>query len=220
MTIREWFAEYFAILLEMIFPQKKHSAAARQQGAAVISRNIQPTQYKEHLTFLPYHDTAVKHFLYALKYEQHKESAAVAADILWDYIGDEIQEQESIQKMQYVLCTIPATQEREEQDGYHHLHSILDALYSTAFTPESSLPIDKRHLLAWSRPVRRQSKLPNRSERLANVSGAMVATEQLCPNTTCFVIDDITTTGATLTEAHRALIAKGAHTVITLALAH
>ena len=121
--------------------------------------------------------------------------------------------------MQYALCTIPATQERREQDGYHHLHSILDSFYGTVSKPDLRIQ-DKRDLLSWTRHVSRQSRLKNRSERLANVSGAMTATEFLPPNTICFVIDDITTTGATLTEARRALTEQGAHTVITLALAH
>lgn len=219
MTVKNWFAEFLAALLEVAFPKKKHSVAAQKQGAEVITRRIRPTHRRGHLTFLPYRDSAVKHFLYAIKYERHRESIILAADIFWNALYETMQEEEVIHAMRYALCTVPATSERSARDGYNHLHTILDVLYTHTPNTESA-PADKRNLLTWNRPVSRQSSMKNQPERYRNVNGAMAVTEQIPPNTICFVIDDITTTGSTLTEARRTLTANGAHTVITLALAH
>ena len=206
-------------LLEIVFPKKKHSTAVEQEGALTIARRRMPIQHKDHLALLPYTDISVKHFLYAIKYERHTESIAVAADMLREQIYDDIQEAEMVQKMQYALCAIPITRERKKSNGYNHLHAILDVFHGSSLygTPPVQ---DMRDLLVWTRHVARQSNLPNKSDRLKNVSGAMTTTRQLSPRTIYFVIDDVTTTGATLTEARRALLAHGAHTVITLALAH
>jgi ComF family protein len=56
-----------------------------------------------------------------------------------------------------------------------------------------------------------------RSKRLKNVEGSMVA--QGVEGRVCIVVDDVTTTGATLTEAKRALLAAGARRVHSVALA-
>ena len=219
MTLRHWFTSLFKVLLEVVFPKKKHSAVVEKYGTSIIARQVEIRQYKGHSCLLPYNDDSVKHFLYAIKYEYHQESIAVAADILREHICDEIQEIEMVQQMRYALCTIPMTKERKVCNGYDHLHTILDVLRTRL--PHSTPSIrDKRGLLAWRRQVARQSRLHHRLDRLKNVSGAMTITDTLFPNTIYFVIDDITTTGATLAEARRVLIANGAHTVITLALAH
>ncbi|MCY4577103.1 MAG: hypothetical protein OXB96_01555 [Candidatus Kaiserbacteria bacterium] len=219
MAVKNRFAEYFEMFLGVLLPKKKHSVVAQRQGTAAIIQRLAPIQNNDHLAFLSYRDVAIKHFLYAIKYERHRESITLAADIFWEYISGEAQEEEALQKMHYALCAIPITQERKRRNGYNHLYAMLDVFYHHA--SDAGLHIqDKRGLLAWTRQVSRQSVLQDRSERLRNVSGAMTATERLPPNTICFVIDDVTTTGATLTEARRVLMKHGAHTVITLALAH
>lgn len=217
--LKQQLIAFLKMLFAMVFPKKKHSVAIEQHGVLSIVQQQKPTQNKGHLALLPYCNTSVKHFLHAIKYEQHRESIEVAAAVLREQVCDEIQEMEMVQKMQYALCTIPITQERKKSNGYNHLYAILDVLH--AQLPDT-VPIiqDKRDLLVWTRQVSRQSRLPNRSDRLKNVSGAMTASTLLSPNTIYFVIDDITTTGATLTEARRALTAGGARTIITLALAH
>ena len=210
---------FLQFLLETAFPKKKYSAAVERRGVAAVIRQRKVIQTRGHLALLSYNNTSVKHFLYAIKYERHKESIMVAADMLRSYICDEIQEMETIQRMQYVLCTIPITEERKMNDGYNHLYTVLDAFH-THF-PDITPPVqDKRGLLVWTRPVSRQSRLQNRLDRHQNVRGALSTTNPLFSNTIYFVIDDITTTGATLTEARRVLLANGARTVITLALAH
>jgi predicted amidophosphoribosyltransferase len=63
-----------------------------------------------------------------------------------------------------------------------------------------------------------QQKL-GRSQRLRNVAGSMEADPQAVRGRACVVVDDVTTTGATLAEAKRALKAAGAAKVYTVALA-
>ena len=219
MTTKQRLIACLRVLLEVAFPKKKHSVAVERLGVLAVTQQREVTQTKGHLALLSYNSALVKHFLYAIKYERHKESIKVAADMLRDYICDEIQETEAIQKMQYALCAIPITEERKVKNGYNHLYAILDAFH--IHSSDTIHPIqDERALLTWTRSVSRQSRLQNRFDRFKNVRGALSVSRQVSSNTIYFVIDDITTTGATLTEARRVLTVNGACAVITLALAH
>jgi len=67
-----------------------------------------------------------------------------------------------------------------------------------------------RRLLVPARAVRDQSGLTS-VQRAANLHGAMRATPG--PPVRVVVVDDVVTTGATLVEAARALVAQGHHVV-------
>ena len=203
--------------MESMFPRKKHSTAAHTVKTDILRAKIKPIRNNTHTALMPYIDLTVKNFIYAIKYEKHKKSIRLAATILGEYLYDEIQEQEAIQKMNYILCTVPATRERKNKNGYDHMHSILNELYKKI--SGNNIKYEKS-LLLWTRHTQRQSRLKNRRERIKNMHRAMKTKKPIPPNTICFVIDDVTTTGATLTEAQRTLIEGGTNTVITLALAH
>lgn len=65
----------------------------------------------------------------------------------------------------------------------------------------------------------RQATIKHRKDRLHNQEGNFEATTEALGGT-FIVIDDVTTTGATLNEVRKALLAKKAHSVVAATLAH
>ncbi len=66
-----------------------------------------------------------------------------------------------------------------------------------------------------------QASIKNRSVRLKSPEGTFkVVNEKHLLGTLCIVVDDITTTGGTINEVRRMLIASGAQDVIGVTIAH
>ena len=209
----------FSVLNPMVralLPPKRHSVHVERRGAEALRDCIRPVTENGHISLLPYRNRAVFHFIRALKYERHRMSISFAASVLRDAVFDEYQEQELLQEMHHLICAVPPTDVRMRQNGYDHLRAVMSKL-----TGEASLfPLSEEYdLLRWRHPVRRQSTLKNRKERVGNVHRALETARAIPAHTVCFVFDDMTTTGATLDEARRALKKGGAAEVITLALA-
>ena len=79
--------------------------------------------------------------------------------------------------------------------------------------------LELQPLLRWQRHISRQSTL-NKTARQKNVTNALTVQKTLQENATYLIIDDVTTTGSTLTEAKQTLVKNGAKRVLTIALAH
>ena len=204
-------------LIHAVFPIGPCGTRVRQRGEGAIQAHFTPKLERGHISLLPYSADSVRDFIRAIKYERDAESIRIAADILRKFLSNEHQEMEMIEKTDYIICAIPATRTRKRSEGYNHIYKILDAVWRGA--SDIMFARDDRHILRWRQPVRRQSTIRNRTERIHNVANMMYAEHPVPPNTTCIVIDDVTTTGATLSEARRALIEAGAYKVISVALA-
>jgi predicted amidophosphoribosyltransferase len=72
--------------------------------------------------------------------------------------------------------------------------------------------------LRWQKQTLRQHQLRKRSQRLNNVKGALVLQEALPQNATILVLDDLSTTGATLQEAVRAIKQETTHVCYAFSL--
>ena len=144
-----------------------------------------------------------------MKYEKHEESLQLGATLIKKYLRKQAEGEA------YSLCSIPATPTRKKQDNYDHLQMLLNMIGKE----DQQLQCEPK-TLTWKRMVQRQSRLKNKEERLKNVEKAMQAKDTVSIHRTWIIIDDVTTTGATLTEAKRALREQGIKKIRTIALAH
>ena len=192
-------------------PIKAHSTKFRTRGTGAL----QPTQriHRGHHYLLNYRSEAVRDFIYALKYERDTLSIQTAANLLLPGIQHLLQTQ-GIQGG-CILCTIPQTPTRKKKEGYHHMHMVATAICRK----QTEYQIELQPLLRWQRHISRQSTL-NKTARQKNVTNALTVQKTLQENATYLIIDDVTTTGSTLTEAKQTLVKNGAKRVLTIALAH
>jgi ComF family protein len=159
-------------------------------------------------TLLPYRNRAVKALIYELKYRQHSRALTLAADLLCDELLGAAEEHLGVP----LLIPVPMHPDRRRVRGYNQTELLCEQiaaqLPSVAYAPL---------MLERIRAGVPQQKL-TRVRRLANMRGAMRAHAQV-RGRICIVVDDVSTTGATLLECRRALLQAKARAVCLLALA-
>ena len=111
------------------------------------------------------------------------------------------------------LVPVPASRRSVQRRGFHALRRVVDLAARQLGLPVVSALRFRRQLGA--------QKLRGRQQRYENVAGAMVATrEGRVIGRDCLLVDDVTTTGATLLEAQRALASTGVTVVGAACIAH
>jgi ComF family protein len=153
------------------------------------------------------------------RYAEHIRSAIVltkfkANPVHLPFLTRLIQEgTHSYSNADYDLVTfIPGEPSRVRQRGFHFAGYL-----ARIVAQQLNLPL-RSNLLRRTRKVARQQSL-DRERRLTNMPGALKSVQDLSGQK-ILLVDDIHTTGATLSEASRALKASGSRTVNALVLAH
>lgn len=119
----------------------------------------------------------------------------------------------------WLVVPIPVTKKRERERGFNQALAL--ARHLVAADP-SHLELAS-NLLIKTRETISQMKIRNRAERLKNLTGAFAVPGNKLETITgknILLIDDVITTGATMTEARKTLLAAGAKSVHGLAFAH
>jgi competence protein ComFC len=112
-----------------------------------------------------------------------------------------------------VIIPIPLHPRRERERGYNQA-----ALLARQLEPAIGLPINET-ILTRTRDTRPQVGLGS-AERQQNVAGAFTCVDSILAGRSVLLLDDVTTTGATLEAAAYALRAAGAREVWGLTVAH
>ncbi len=208
----------FEALLDAVIPLRARAARTKQRKAENFT--LSPTTHDllgvAITTLMDYRDTSVRDLVHSLKYDRSQYAASIAATLLGEYLLEEIASHKAFSQKKVVLVPIPLHASRSKERGFNQIALVLDALSSEY--KDGTMATLAPQVLTRTRATKPQTRLP-RSERLSNVAGAFITADPaLVANTHIFLIDDVTTTGATLANAATPLRRAGA-TVSLIALA-
>ncbi len=160
-------------------------------------------------SFYSYKDPQIKKIIHAIKYFHRRDLLAPFAKI----IASEIKKNRNYTS--YMLIPIPMPKLRKLVRGHNHSETLANMIGE-----EVLLPVRSDLLLRnTSTSKKRQVTKNSRAERLKNQHDAFITNSKV-KNLNIILIDDVTTTGATLYEARKILLVHGATSVMAITIAH
>lgn len=204
-------------ILDILFPPRGRRLVAREVSATTVSSNTRCTLTRSGVwvnTCTSYTDESVRALVHALKFDGSPHAHSVCAQLLADALAEHSAERAMFGE-QVVIVNIPGSTTRTTTRGHDHVAELARAV--SAHTRIPYVP-----LLTRTRDTQRQMGLPA-TKRLHNMHDAFACNNMLIPTTPqlhVIVIDDVVTTGATLSEATRALRTAGVDSVSLWAVAH
>ena len=160
------------------------------------------------LSVYSFKNPSLKKIIHAIKYFHRKDLIPPITKALIAKINTNRTEYSS-----YCLVPIPMPLLRQYNRGHNHTESIAKQI-----AKDTNLPLDDS-LLTKIASKKRQVMTLSRQERINNQKGTFLVTGDVT-GMNIILIDDVTTTGATLREAKRILLDSGAGRVCAFTLAH
>ncbi len=167
-----------------------------------------------------YKDPLVRKAIWELKYRGNKKIAGLLGTLLYEEMLAEASELGfSGSDAKILLIPIPSSKARMKEKGFNQTHLLADCI---ARNDTGKIFSIEKTLLIKSTETKTQVSIKNRSERLKNLAGAFsIAPERkIISEEIIFLIDDVSTTGATFSEAKKVLLHAGAKRVLAFAVAH
>ncbi len=210
-------------ILNLIFPV--NCLCCRTPGAILCNTclsDFPPAERESARWIYPVFDyryPPIKKAVWLLKYKGKKQIAEIFAEILHGKIHEELSELALFENFREpILIPIPLFKKRLRERGFNQAELMTKNIikYDTEkiFTLETNVLIKIKE-------TEHQARIRNRSERLQNLVGTFgINNEEKIKDRNIILIDDVTTTGATLAEARKVLKQAGAKKIIAFAVAH
>jgi ComF family protein len=196
---------FLGILLDLLFPPvltSKHIASLTPANSADLPPYI--------TSLYAYKDPHVHHAIWELKYRGNREVATIFGKIL----AKKIREQDIKEAL---IIPLPLSKERRKERGWNQSELLGQALVDN--NPTLRLQLDILEKIRHTIP---QTKL-NRKERLENLKNCFAVTPHKQAEVfqkNIILLDDVCTTGSTISEARNTLLQAGAKNVIGFTVAH
>lgn len=210
-------------ILNIIFPVNCLSCGKSGQDLCLPCLNEAGEAERESLDWVfplyDYRHPSIKKAILFLKYKYRKRLANIFAENMHGRILEELGDLSQIENFRDpILIPIPLSKKRYRERGYNQSMLLCEKLVKLDKNQNFKLEKD---ILIKHRETIHQAKIRNRNERLKNLIGTYtVKNKEKIKNRNIILIDDVTTTGATLTEAKKILRKSGAHKVIAFTIAH
>ncbi len=210
-------------LLDIIFP--RHCVGCGKEGEDVCNACLARSPLAEKsaqsdliFSLFAYQNKVIKKALWALKYSHRRDMAAKLGDFASSYLIEELADKAAFEHFtEPLLVPIPLSSSRMRKRGFNQAELLARAI---AACDKNYFSVEAGALVK-TRETKSQMQITVRSERLGNLRGCFaVKNPNLIKSRNIILIDDITTTGATMQEARKVLLAIGAKKVIGFTVAH
>lgn len=208
-------ASLFDSCAKIIFPPRCFGCRKEREifcpRCLSLSRKALNTPYPYIISLFDFKEKNIRRAIHAIKYYHRKDLISPLAYEL----AKELEKADSYRPTadSWVLVPVPMPAMRKLLRGYNQAE-----LIALALGKELSLPV-RTDILKRTRSPLRQVRAATRNERTQNQKGSF-ATVKNPSGMRIILVDDVTTTGATLQEARRTLLADKAEGVLAVTLAH
>ena len=203
-----YFSKYISLCIDLLFPPSADELCVRNLSYSDLMHHMSITDTAYATYLFSYKNKKVRALLWQLKYKNDTKAAELLGTALRDYLA-------SRYKTPHILIPLPLSRTRFLERGYNQVESIADV--AARHIPYISI---EKKLLIRSAHTKPQTKL-GRSERLTNMRGVFTLADHTQIDNKAFILlDDVTTTGASLREARDTLLSAGAASVDCIAIAH
>lgn len=165
-----------------------------------------------------YRNPIIRRAIWRFKYNNVRGFAKIFGEKLYEEIVGDLGDELHISRDEtFLLIPIPLHKNRLRTRGYNQSELIVRAIIWNDMgniferAPKSLLRV---------RETKPQAKSEKRIARFKNLRGAFRADTERVRGKNILLIDDVTTTGATLSEARKSLLSAGARSVRAYAVAH
>lgn len=200
-------------LLQFCFPPDDIDRAADMATLDDIAQKMRPKQLAHPhgaTTLFSYDEPYIRSLIYAMKYRNRKGVAELFGECLGEYLLPDI---ESIG----MIIPVPLSTKKKRSRGYNQSEIIAKSVM--ARLQSDHIVLETRALIR-TRDTESQTKQKSKAARLENMRYAFaVAKSAHIAGRSILLIDDVATTGATLSDARRALRDAGAAEVRMLVIA-
>ncbi len=142
--------------------------------------------------------------------------ASVFAEAMQKRILEELADLSQLENFHtLILVPIPLAQKRLRERGFNQALLICEKL------TKQNTNLKQKNILWKQKKTPHQALIENRTERLKNIVGSFgVKNPDKIKGKNVILIDDVTTTGATLSEARKVLREAGEKKIIAFTIAH
>lgn len=166
-----------------------------------------------------YRHPGIKKTVWSLKYNGRKSIANIFAEAMYGRILEELADLRVMENFHHpLLLPIPLSPRRFRERGFNQAELICKKL--TELDKDLNFALEK-NVLYKPRETVHQARIENRAERLKNIVDSFkIGDAKTIKGRNIILIDDVTTTGATLNEAKKILKQSGARKIVAFTVAH
>ncbi len=222
MNINNKMLKMWKIFLDLLFPLSYdqnylNNLTAEKFLSLTLPATIPPVP--DTLSILNYKNKLVKKAVWSLKFKNNRQVARLFAEIIHDNLIEELSNLKlTINFNQPILIVVPLSPKRKRDRGYNQVDLIAREIEKI---DQNNFLKYKRNIIKKIKNTPQQSHTKNKHERLVNLNGCFkVVNFDAIRNQNIILLDDVTTTGATLTEVVKTIKTAKPKNIICVTLAH